>query len=107
MKLTDLNPRWVGAGGPGIYNPDMTPAKERHGVGILFDCPCRNHLDPHPDCDILFENPLDGGPPVEGGGPKWKREGDTFETLTLTPSILRSGACKWHGFIRNGEIVNA
>jgi len=32
----------------------------------------------------------------------------TFETLTLTPSILRTpekGGCGWHGFVTNGEII--
>lgn len=37
----------------------------------------------------------------------WSREGDTIETLTLHPSIQRLDGCKWHGWIRNGEIVNA
>lgn len=40
----------------------------------------------------------------------WKREsGDTFETLTLSPSILfypseHAGCAGWHGFLRNGNL---
>jgi hypothetical protein len=42
----------------------------------------------------------------------WNREGDTFETVTLSPSISvrQHGEYEqlhcWHGFIRNGEVVN-
>lgn len=37
-------------------------------------------------------------------GIHWQRQGDTFETLTLAPSIDASRAGHWHGFIQNGEI---
>jgi hypothetical protein len=33
----------------------------------------------------------------------WRRAGETFETLTLSPSVDASRAGCWHGFIRNGE----
>lgn len=97
----DLDPHWVGAGGEGITGRDGQPVPARRGVGVSFDCPC--------GCDsrayIPFAQPLDGGPPLESKHPIWDRTGDTFETLTLTPSIQRVGGCAWHGFIRNGESV--
>jgi hypothetical protein len=102
MRLTDLAPRW-------------TAQEGRHGQGIVFQCPL------HPDVDgdtvgASFRNPIDGGTPYfEQSG--WDRSGDTFETLTLTPSIA-AGFCfgwdvgeiqrpGWHGFITNGEVTNA
>lgn len=98
-KLTELNAKFIGAGGPGVFNADMTPATPRSGVGIVMDCPC--------GCDsqlyVGFHNPLDGGPALESGSPRWSRTGDTIETLTLTPSVLRKGPCGWHGFITDGE----
>lgn len=106
MKLTDLHPQFLGAGGEGIYKSDGTPAAKREGVGILMDCPC-GQCDEFHQLYVPFDNPLDGGPPLEPGHPRWHRTGDTFETLTLTPSILRSrdkGGCGWHGFITNGEV---
>lgn len=115
MKLTDLDPRWVGAGGEGIYHtaPDGTlvPAPERRGVGVSFRCPCGSH--PQDDeyetdrCVIFLENPLDGLGRFDATTPGhyWTREGEAFETLTLAPSIQRVGGCGWHGFIRNGEII--
>jgi hypothetical protein len=104
MKLIDLRPRWVGAGGAGISNADGSPVPARMGVGISFDCPCgmcntRTYLD--------FENPMDGGPP-HADRPLWRREGIGFLTLSVTPSILRSrdkGGCGWHGYITNGEVT--
>ncbi|MGE0362783.1 MAG: DUF6527 family protein [Vicinamibacterales bacterium] len=135
MRLTDLHPRFVGAGGEGVYRQtgrlcptcngvvaadcptchgtgkEYEPAPRREGVGVIFRCPCGNGADEH-ECYVPFRNPLDGGPPADPGGWNgsggWQRTGDTFETLTLTPSILRNrshGGCGWHGFITNGEVT--
>lgn len=100
MKLTDLNPRFVDAGGQGVMNADKTPIPKRHGIGLSFDCPC--------GCKetrvyVSFENPIDGGEVYEKDRPTWKRTGDNFDNITLTPSIFRSGGCRWHGFLTNGE----
>lgn len=105
MKLTDLNPRFLGAGGEHITDKEGKTVPERTGVGLKFNCPCGVG-----SCYLAFSNPFDGGPPyVNPNQPTWQRTGDTFETLTLTPSIQRAdpGGCRWHGFITNGEIVNA
>lgn len=105
MKLVDLKPGWVGTGGEGISDKDGNPVPSRKGVGVAFDCPCGK-------CGqrvfLSFENPMDGGKPFGSSErPHWKRTGDTFETLTLTPSILQvkteEGDCGWHGFLTDGE----
>lgn len=104
MKLIDLNPKFVGAGGAGITDKDGNPVPERHGVGVILDCPCGNKDEGH-QMFVPFLNPLDGGPPHGSRG--WHRTGDDFGSLNLTPSILRKGpdSCGWHGYIRNGEII--
>jgi hypothetical protein len=114
MRLVELHPQWVGAGGAGIFNADMTPSTPRHGIGIAFDCPlghpasCSYHEvsgdGTHERHFIQFHNPVDGGPPFDATQerPRWTRVGDTFETLQLTPSILSDpakGGCGWHGYI--------
>lgn len=96
VKLTDLKPEWIDHG-------------DRKGIGIAIGCLIGTH-DGKP-CEIrnyiLFANPLDGGPAWPGNsrsllltmlGPeeqvnarscgecRWKRTGDTFETLSTTPS---------------------
>jgi hypothetical protein len=100
-RLVDLNPRWVGAGGEGITLSNGQPAPERHGVAITFDCPC--------GCDVRaqieFTIATDGKPWRDDA---WTRTGDTFETLTLRPSIhrpARYGGCGWHGWLTNGELI--
>lgn len=90
-RLVDANPRWVPVWGD--------PAKR--GVLVEFDCPIHEECQLH----VPLANPLGGGPPFRGE-PLWQREGETFETLTLSPSVRmvgREGECRWHGFIRNGR----
>lgn len=99
MKLVDLNPRWVFHGGEGISDKDGKPVPYREKIGIAFDCPCGKE-----DCSrvfLQFENPPDGEPKISD--PAWKRIGESFENMTLSPSIQRIGGCQWHGFLTNGE----
>jgi hypothetical protein len=103
----------------------------RQGLGVSFDCPLcvrEGRLSMHgegpfppisqrtdrtfaPFFPCAFANPLDGGAPLlDPGRTGWTRTGDTFETLTLSPSIDASaqdhGTHKgWHGHVQNGEIV--
>lgn len=100
MKLSALNPRWVSSGGEGITDSVTgAPIPHRERVGVTFDCPCGK-------CGkrgyIPFQNPIDPQAPINSAG--WHRTGDTFETLSLTPSILRTEphGCGWHGFLTNG-----
>lgn len=57
---------------------------------------------------VSFDLALDGQPHVPDVAPDarwWHRTGDTFETLTLTPSIDASAYGHWHGFITRGEVA--
>jgi len=105
VRLVDLNPYWVGHGGEGVTQ-DGKPVPRREGLGLAYDCPCGK-------CEtgrfVAFRNPLDGGLPIHPDRALWDRTGDTFETLTLTPSILHTpgkGGCGWHGYITNGEVTS-
>lgn len=110
-RLVDCNPRWMESGG--------------QRCGLRFDCP-----EGHADCghSIPFTPSLDGGavPSWYSSGAQWQRTGDTFETITLSPSIRREPAyasreaaiaagalpehlndshfCALHIFIRDGQI---
>lgn len=99
-RLADLNPRWLRA----IADPLS------QGYGVEFDCPCGNH--DAPGCPrriwLMFANPI-GGPPARIGKQKWQRTGDTFESMTLEPSIHHrspDGDTHWHGWLRNGGMVS-
>jgi hypothetical protein len=110
--LTDLHAMFIGAGGEGVsrIGPDgeRVPSPRREGVGVIMDCPCGcGTLDDGRGLFVPFSNPIDGGPRLERQG--WQRTGDTIETLTLHPSVLRAdpGGCRWHGWIRGGAAVPA
>jgi hypothetical protein len=104
MRLVDLNPQWVGYGGEGITQ-DGQPVPRREKVGVEFDCPCGAGGEYH-RCYVQIANPPDGQGPLDDNS-KWTMSGDSFENLTLIPSIQRMDGCRWHGFVTNGVIVPA
>lgn len=98
MKLTELNPRWTGTG--------------TIITGVTFDCPhCQVQR-----LGVLFKNAIDPGKWLDRGVTRhhaeqeWDRDGETFDSLTLRPSIDASKNevifdGHWHGFITNGEVL--
>lgn len=81
--LTELNPRW-------ITSERWTGKPSDQVIGIIFECP-----EGHHECEhmVPFTPSLDGTPtenfPWQRDGAHWQRTGDTFETLSLSPSIAR------------------
>lgn len=105
MRLLELKPKW------------FTFAHPADGVdiriGLTFLCPhCMTQR-----LGVQFDPPIDPAKLTEQFGivwPKasniWHRDGDTFDTLTLTPSIDATGNTvkfkdHWHGRITNGEVI--
>lgn len=115
MKLVDLEPEWTSS----VHSLDhpngpQLDGRRRVGTAMFCLCPC--------GCGsgtiVPFANPLDGGPPDPAGAwgagntSRWSRVGDTFESLTITPSIVlwenqEQGIQHWHGYLTNGEMVQA
>lgn len=111
MRLIDLQPRWVAEYG----------APEGTKQGVSFRCPhCQSEST---RLAVFFDVPICGAPAVDikavhrsqadesqhlhdhhVGSVLWHREGDSFETLTLTPSVDASHFGHWHGFVTGGEI---
>lgn len=105
VRLTELNPHWVT-----MPNYAFTQAERPFHIGVRFDCPhCGRPLA------AMFDPPID---PTNVRAvmavpwmpmpdrPCWKRTtGETFDTLTLSPSIDVSKYGHWHGFITNGEVA--
>jgi hypothetical protein len=60
--------------------------------GMIEMCPC--------GCGATGGIFFDTGDPNQAS-PKWKWNGDKVKP-TLTPSIQRTGGCKWHGFLTDG-----
>ncbi len=102
MRLIEFNPRWI----TGI-RADIPETRGKRGqIGITFLCPhCRMQR-----LGVLFEPPIDDNvlwlfatwKPI--AGKRWERSGETFDTLTLIPSVDASTYGHWHGTIKNGEI---
>jgi hypothetical protein len=120
MRLVDLAPRWFDVPGLGTDKD-----------GITFICPCATCCSAPRELGfgqggparlgVQFANPIGSDPkPLMDWEQKlrhtelatfdvppgylWRREGDTFETLTLIPSVDASKSGHWHGFVRNGGI---
>lgn len=103
MRLTELDPHWVA---------DFDPVDRSHrrdeeltlatAQGILFECPlCGRH-------SILAWFRGRSVPDDAAPGPgRWTASGTGFSDLTLNPSInldvKPDSACKWHGWVINGE----
>lgn len=98
MRLSELNPRWVM---PLRFSVQLP-------TGISFDCPCCRSRR----LSVAFRNPIDperllAATAWRASEPAWDRSGETFENLTLLPSIDFSGTGHWHGHITAGEITTS
>ena len=115
MKLVDLNPRWVTLAG--------WASKAPFYVGLSFDCPCAlcrrgacptcGHAPEPKRLAVSFWPPVDPqnvaatfmtSVPDNGGH---RRQGETFDDLTLTPSIGFESIGHWHGHITDGNVHGA
>lgn len=99
MKLTDLEPRYFRAG------------TSEQPVGITFDCPHCHETGQRLAIAIHMDGTgIDPDPANPQQFPADERiwtvsGGDSFENLSLSPSVDASASGHWHGFITNGEIV--
>lgn len=99
MRLVDLNPRWVTT--PPAWFGTLGRV-DRWTVGVSFDCPhCRSFR-----IAVMFQNPFgaDGAAPPSPDR-KWAREGETFDTMTLSPSVDHSARGHAHLSIVAGEVI--
>lgn len=91
-KLVDLNPKWI------------TTHEKGEIYGISYDCPCD---PPYNDCGgrqiVPVKTSWDSRPVCADSLARgWDLTGDSFETVTLSPSIHQVG--HWHGYLRNGVV---
>jgi hypothetical protein len=96
VRLADLNPKWTT---PVRFSVELP-------TGISFLCPCCKELR----LSVPFNNPIDPDSLLaatnwQASQPAWHRTGDTFDTLSLLPSIDYSASGHWHGHISNGAVV--
>jgi hypothetical protein len=112
MRLRDLRPRFYKYGGGNTLHRVRRLAD---AARVMFLCPAcfvKNNgpVGTHsiaidfqgremPD-HLVMRN-------ASGHAVRWNVSGSGFDDLSLTPSIQLLGGCNWHGFVTNGEIVNA
>jgi hypothetical protein len=102
-RLVELHPKWKMTTDGSVY-------------GIEYDCPC-GLCSYDPDNGINYEKccPSGGRQIVptktnfaglltcaDSARRGWDLTGDSFETITLSPSIHQVG--HWHGFLRAGWV---
>ena len=98
MRLTELEPHWVG------LNPNIA-----FWFGVSFLCPCCKTKR----LAVLFNPPIDPENwadriiPLNSDGAHLRIDGETFDTLTLSPSVGFDHAGHWHGHIIGGEATSA
>lgn len=98
MKLAELNPRWA-CDADIVIGGVKQHFEGRTGMAVSFDCPhCQQTR-----LAVWFANPIDGLPPTDDAEHLWQRTGETFDTLTLSPSVDASKYGHWHGYIVNGD----
>jgi hypothetical protein len=124
VRLGDLDPKfWATPGRRGQGIVFLCPHCRRAYLCVAF----ANPLDGGPAWDIgtherrpisqlwdvLYGPRVDGryvgavlqpGTEVVPPGHLWTRTGESFDDLTLMPSVDASKAGCWHGFVANGEI---
>ena len=112
MRLTELKPHWV-------QPPQWSEQGPPFYVGVSFLCPHCTHT-PCPTCGaqrgkrlaVSFWPPIDPESALgrmfqypQPLGAHKRVSGDTFDTLTIEPSIGFEGVGHWHGRITAGAIV--
>lgn len=99
MRLIELDPRWA-CDADIVIGGSQRHYDNRKGMAISFECPhCRQCR-----LAVWFANPIDGLPPTDDAKHLWTRVGESFEGLTLSPSVDASEFGHWHGYIKDGEI---
>ena len=108
MRLIDLKPHWIGL--------NNWASSSIFRVGVSFLCPhCDPNLPEHGEhrrrrLAVRFWPPIDPDGllgkmfDLPNEGFHRRESGDSFETLTIEPSIGFDSIGHWHGRITNGEI---
>lgn len=99
MKLTALDPHWVAIGDSRKFIIGITFTSPT--TGKRLGCVFANPIDPE-GWIAQIGNPMDN-PGFMPESKRWQRNGETFDTLTLSPSLDFSKHGDWHGHITNGE----
>jgi len=88
IKAKRITNFWDDPINPGEYIFYVAYTDRAKRIGMLFMCPCG--CGERGSLDFRKENK-----------PRWNWD-DNEESPTLTPSVLRTSGCKWHGYLTDG-----
>ena len=107
LRLVELDPRWLIKDGRRVGFIFRSPADPKWFQSCIFE-----RMTFKEQCALLRELGLtteeDDWPlNVQTCNPDcaWTPTGDSFDNLSVTPSIDGSAGGLWHGFVTKGEIV--
>lgn len=109
-RLVQLNPHWIQ---PSQWSAQADPFY----IGVSFMCPhCPSTVCPTCGTDRGKRLAVKFWPPIDPAG--WqgridmphdgfhvRADGDTFDTLSIAPSIGFDNIGHWHGYITKGELI--
>jgi hypothetical protein len=95
MKLVDLNPRWyvLEDGGPRVGLTFLCPHCRTTRLGVSFHHAGREAVE-----DEYIHAHSSATEHI------WQEDGESFDKVSLFPSVDASASGHWHGFVTNGEV---
>ena len=112
-SLVDFKPHWISL--------PQWASKDPFYVGVSFLCPhCEinmcptcGHVPGHKRLAVMFWPPIDPSKLLgnsfdlpDNGGHR-RASGESFDSLTLSPSIGFDSCGHWHGYITDGRFVDS
>lgn len=109
IKLIELEPTFVKRESNTEFWEDVPIAE---ADGVMFLCPkCFQAKGGRIGTHMVLCWKPSVPKEMKPGPGRWTFQGTGFADLTLNPSVnldVNDGSpCKWHGFVRNGEVTNA
>jgi len=109
MRLLDLEPQFLAVEEPGRTYRHVDTIEEADGVQFLCPKCFKANGGAVGTHSVQCWSPKVS--PTETPGPgRWNLLGTGLHDLTLqagSSSVLLTSGCRWHGFVRNGEVTGA
>lgn len=116
MRLIDLGAKFIRyeASGGQTFHVEVDTIEEAQGVAFLCPACIKAYGGPVGTHSVICWSSSRGVPDGVHPQPgRWTLEGTGLHDLTLgcepkkSNSVLLISKCAWHGFITNGEVINA
>jgi hypothetical protein len=108
VKFAELKPQFYKIVEPGKLHQEVDVLTDAQGVWFLcpkcFEANGRNNIGVH---GVICWFRDRGVPDTEDPRPgRWVVSGSSYTDLSLSPSILLTSGCGWHGYVTNGNVTS-